>query len=239
MEVVIGADVCKGSWVFVRLENGAFSRAWICNEFARGVQDAGDVARIGVDIPIGYPALPAQKREADGLARQMVGPRWRSVFITPHPGVRAIEDYEAANRKSRRLTGNGLSKQSYYMISKILEVEAIVMQEAHERIVEVHPEVSFRALAVLANGADQTLEPKNTWNGHKERLMLLAEAGIVIPHPLENARTAAPDDILDAAAAAWSAHRSAAGHAVPLPFPPQRTEPPRPGEQGRPVAIWY
>lgn len=231
MEVVIGADVCKGKWVFVRLENAAFAGAQVYEDFAAGIQEAHDAAAIGVDIPIGYPAPPATCRAADALARSMVAPLTSSVFTTPHPGVWAIQDYQAANEESRRLTGRGLSRQTFNVIPKILEVHPIAMENAH--IFEVHPEVSFRALA------GHPLASKHTWNGHNERLTLLAGAGIVIPDALGNAGTAAPDDILDAAVAAWSAHRFAAGQAVPLPCPPQRTEPPGLGEQGRPVAIWY
>ena len=231
MEVAIGADVCKGSWVFVRLENGAFADARLYETFAAGVQDVHDATAIGVDIPIGYPAPPATCRAADGLARNMVTPLTSSVFTTPHPGVWAIQEYQVANQESRRLTGNGLSRQSFNIIPKIREVHPRAMEDA--RIFEVHPEVSFRALA------GHPLVSKHTWNGHSERRTLLAGAGIVIPDWLENAGTAAPDDILDAAVAAWSAHRFAVGRAVPLPCPPQRAEPARPGEQGRPVAIWY
>ncbi|MFD8862917.1 DUF429 domain-containing protein, partial [Streptomyces sp. NPDC059590] len=42
-----------------------------------------------------------------------------------------------------------------------------------------------------------------------------------------------PDDVMDAAAAAWSAHRIALGTAVSLPDPPETTR------DGLPVAIWY
>jgi predicted RNase H-like nuclease len=41
------------------------------------------------------------------------------------------------------------------------------------------------------------------------------------------------DDILDAAAVAWTATRIASGRAASLPSPPQ------PDDAGRPIAIWY
>jgi predicted RNase H-like nuclease len=62
---------------------------------------------------------------------------------------------------------------------------------------------------------------------------LLAEAGIVIPDDLGHAGTAGADDILDAAVAAWSASRIAAGNAISLPDPPQFDT------NNRKVAIWY
>jgi predicted RNase H-like nuclease len=44
---------------------------------------------------------------------------------------------------------------------------------------------------------------------------------------------AAPDDILDAAAVAWTAHRVATGTAHSHPDPPEKTE------RGELVAIWF
>jgi predicted RNase H-like nuclease len=51
--------------------------------------------------------------------------------------------------------------------------------------------------------------------------------------PLAGAGTVPADDILDAAAAGWTAARIARGQASSLPHPPQ------PGEAGQPIAIWY
>jgi hypothetical protein len=55
---------------------------------------------------------------------------------------------------------------------------------------------------------------------HRRRL-LADTAGIVLPDDLGPAgRAAAVDDVLDAAAAAWTARRVAHGQARPLPDPP-------------------
>jgi predicted RNase H-like nuclease len=80
-----------------------------------------------------------------------------------------------------------------------------------ERVYEVHPEVSFRAMKGSPLG-----QRKKTWNGLLERVRLLADAGIHIPDELP-CGTAAPDDVVDAAAAAWSAGRIACGEACTLP----------------------
>ena len=49
------------------------------------------------------------------------------------------------------------------------------------------------------------------------RRTLLARHGIQLPDHLGDAGEAGPDDVLDAAAAAWSAQRIATGHASRLP----------------------
>jgi len=53
--------------------------------------------------------------------------------------------------------------------------------------------------------------PKKSWHGQVDRLRLLAVAGIRIPGDLGPVSATPPDDVIDAAAAAWSAHRIAAG----------------------------
>ena len=115
-----------------------------------------------------------------------------------------------------------LSAQSFALRKKIIEVDACL----EERVFEVHPEVSFAALADR-----QLLSPKRSWNGQMERRRLLAVAGIELPDELM-AGQAAADDVLDAAVAAWSAGRKARGEAATLPPDP-------PIQDGRPVAIWY
>ena len=225
MQVVIGVDGCRGGWVFVRLENGAFASADFYEHFAVGVDASSDAAKIGVDMPIGYPAPPALERAADGEARAMVKPLTSTVFTAPHPGVLTEPDWTTANERSRALTGRGLTMQSFALVPKILEVQAVATQD--ERVYEVHPEVSFRELA------GHPLASKKQWNGHTQRCALLVAAGIVIPKDLGRAGTAATDDILDAAVAAWSAGRIAAGEALSLPNPPERDA------NNRQIAIWY
>ena len=223
--IVIGVDACKAGWVFVRLEDGAFVSAMIHKNFADGVGEARDAAVIGVDIPIGFPVDSAQGRAADVEARCKVKPLASSVFPAPHPKILGATNWEMANELSHELIEKGISKQSFALVPKIIEVEEVANQD--DRVYEIHPEVSFRELA------GDRLASKKTWNGHTRRCALLAKAGIQIPDYLADAGTAAVDDILDAAAAAWSASRIALGVATSLPNPPER------GANNRQVAIWY
>ncbi|MFN8104185.1 MAG: DUF429 domain-containing protein, partial [Acidimicrobiia bacterium] len=61
---------------------------------------------------------------------------------------------------------------------------------------------------------------------------LLAGAGIEIPDVIAEVEGVAADDVVDAAAAAWSARRFVAGAARSLPDPPQQSG-------GCRVGIWY
>jgi predicted RNase H-like nuclease len=89
----------------------------------------------------------------------------------------------------------------------MLEVEPHALRD--ERIVEVHPEVSFRELA-----GREVVHSKHTAVGVEERLALLAGAGIVLP---DRPRGLPLVDALDAAVAAWTAARWSRGDATPLP----------------------
>ncbi len=233
--IAVGVDWYKISekskgWVFVRLVDSAFYGAAIYDHFDDGVCEFADNdAVIGVDIPIGFPASPAVTRAADVEARRMVGLRHSSVFGALHPRLLEAGNYDDANRLSKCLFGKGLSKQSFSMRDMINEVQVVAVKD--NRVYEVHPEVSFRALAGYPRG--HSLAPKKSWQGHTQRRILLAGNQIDIPDDLGDAGTAGAADILDAAAAAWSANRIALGAAASLPNPPEHDA------NNRQVAIWY
>jgi predicted RNase H-like nuclease len=125
-----------------------------------------------LDIPIGIPEGAA--RAADAEARRFVGARGSSVFTTPPRAALLAVSFAEANLVARELTGKGLSQQSFALRRRILGVEALA--EADERIVEVHPEVSFCELA------GRTLAySKHKPEGLGERRELLEAEGIALP----------------------------------------------------------
>ena len=73
---------------------------------------------------------------------------------------------------------------------------------------------------------------KKTWGGQMHRRRLLEKAGILLPDDLVDANEVPPDDVLDAAVAAWSAHRIACGEAISFPSEPSETD------GSRRIAIW-
>jgi predicted RNase H-like nuclease len=217
MTMVVGMDACKRGWVAVALRDGAFAEAREIALAKEALTLWPDLAVLAIDIPIGLPDrdLP-YPREADVQAARFVGRRRSSVFPSvPLEVLRAATWADAADRM-RGLYGIGLSRQSYGLRAKVLEVNDLAI--ADDRIHEVHPEVSFRAMAGEASGA---LDSKKTWNGLMQRRRLLEREGIEVPESLPEVPTAASDDVLDAAAAAWSAWRIATGAARTLPDPPQ------------------
>jgi predicted RNase H-like nuclease len=223
---VLGIDGCAGGWVGVVLgERGAVG-AVAGGSLASLLDQAPGIAVVGVDIPIGL--LDEGLRDADLTAREYLGSRRSTVFMTPPRAALEAPTYAEANLRCRAITGMGLSRQSWALAPRILEADRL-RGTVDVPIREVHPEVSFVAMA----GAPLRASTR-TWAGLGERRGLLAAAGIVVPDDLGPAgHFAGTDDVLDAAAAAWTARRIVDGTAKPLPDPPVQAA----GDH--PIAIWY
>ena len=142
--------------MFIRLADGEFASARFYQDFATGVACSPDAEVIGVDIPIGYPHAkaigvnfpidvphpPAERRSADGDARAMVGPRSSSVFSALPPILLGQQNWEDANRESKRIYGKGVTRQIFALKPKINQVA--VMAAEDRRIYEVHPRCRLR-----------------------------------------------------------------------------------------------
>jgi predicted RNase H-like nuclease len=211
--LVLGVDACPGGrWVAVPLGAGECGGPVVEGTFRDVLRDVPRADVVAVDVPIGCPPVDGFPRRADIEARRFVGPRASSVFPTLPREIYEATSYEAAAARTRQLLGSGLSKQSYATGRRILEVDS----RTQSRVFEVHPEVSFAALARAA------LASKHTAPGLDQRRSLLAGEGIELPLRVTYA---APDDVLDAGVAAWSARRIARGEAVTLPADPAPGEP--------------
>lgn len=222
----MGLDGCRSGWIAVVLHDHHDPEA----HYLETVRDLDHVApgasAVAIDIPIGFPT--GGPRQADVLARQFLGPRRSSVFLTPVREAIEAGNHASATRQAVALTGRGISRQAYALGKKILEVEGWLLPSSTCPVYEVHPEVSFAVL--LGRPARAS---KKTWAGMVERRQGLERAGISLDHIAGEAISrAAVDDVLDAAVAAWSAGRLARGTALSFPDPPPV------GASGRPVAIW-
>jgi len=208
--VGVGVDGWSRGWVAVVLRDGRYDSAALFDHIGGVLEAYGDAAAIGVDIPIGLP--DAGHRACDLAARIFVGARRSSVFLTPTRSV----------LRQPFTSGLGVTAQAYALRERILEVDAVAASAP--RLFEVHPEVSFAAMA----GAPLRAY-KKTWTGMWHRLSLLKDAGIELPADPGPAGRAGSDDLIDAAAAAWTATRYARGEARCLPE----------GASGEEPVIWY
>jgi len=218
--LVVGLDAAgKRGWVGIALRGGRFESAHVFGTLHDAV-DREEFSCVGVDIPIiRDDVFP---RPADRAAREFVGTARRSsVFMAPPLTVFEAPDFTAAQVVASATIGQGVSRQTFGLQRKVLEA-AELTDVAH--LYEAHPEVSFREMA-----GSPLQAPKKSWEGQRLRRRLLADHGIVLPDDLGAANMVPVDDILDAAAVAWTADRIARGCAGRLPE----------DEPDSPDSIWY
>ena len=225
--LVVGVDGCKTGWIAISLGDRKDPEAHYLPAIDALQSFASEADAVAIDIPIGLPT--GGPREADRLAREFLGARRNSVFLTPVRDAIVAQTHALATQAAVSRTGTGVSQQAYALGRRILEVERW-LPSAPCPVYEVHPEVSF---AVLLGAPAQT--SKKTWAGMVERRGALEAAGVSLDcigaETLAAAR-ASVDDILDAAVAAWSGARIAGGEARSFPDPPQVDA------SGRRMAIW-
>ena len=213
--VAVGIDACRTGWFAVVLEGGT-ARGLHLESLDELAERVPGVDGIAVDIPL---ALPARgRRDADVLAKRLLGARHPVVFFTPPLAALEAPDHATASTINRDLTGNGLSQQSFALRAKILEARDW-LPSAPAPVWEAHPEVSF----VTLTGAPIPF-PKRTWAGVRLRTSALASAGITVPDDDVEAAGIAVDDVLDAAVTAWTALRCIEGRAISIPEDPDQPD---------------
>jgi predicted RNase H-like nuclease len=219
-----GVDGCRSGWICVA-ESDDELRAFISPDVSTLVQQLSTAALIGIDMPIGLPDFDSRQCELE--ARKRLGRRGVSVF--PAPLRCTVESttndasYAHVNAYQRRYhtRGKGISQQAWRLLPKIRDVDTLLRDDPTraERIIEVHPEVSFyywndevpltaskksrEGRAVRARLIDAT------WPGARERLL----------HDLRTAHRGefGEDDLCDAFAALWSMQRHRSRTSVSLP----------------------
>ena len=207
---VLGVDVARGRWVAVRLEGGRFAADDLDPSLEVLLARHGDAGVVGIDVPIGLPAL-GQVRPCDVAARAALGLRRSSVFLAPAEELLRMASHAEASARSVAATGNGISIQAHGMRHAILE--AAPLGAADARLHEVHPELAF----LRAAGGRPLPGGKTTWAGQRAREGLLGEVGVALPERLAAAGGVPVDDVLDAAIAAWAADNVARGEGRSYP----------------------
>ncbi|MCH2171781.1 DUF429 domain-containing protein [Myxococcota bacterium] len=176
---------------------------------------------LALDMPIGLPE--AGGRSCDRLARVCLGSdRRNSVFPAPIRSALDASSHEQASEITQAIDGRRVSAQAWGLFPKIRQVDTWLRtcDLAGQRAWEAHPELSFWAW----NEGCSMSHAKKTPSGREQRLRL-AEAWLG-PELLLRARGSwkrselADDDILDAVANLWTAHRIGEGTAQVLPDPP-------------------
>ena len=204
----MGVDGYRGGWVAAVRADGAL-------HWRTGPVGAIDAVLTGariaaIDIPIGL--TDHGWRQCDTEAKARLGRAGSRVFMTPPRAVVEL-GLAAPNAQvqevSRRLTGQGVSRQALGLAARILDVDRLLPDP---RIIEVHPELSFLEMT------GRVLDSKKTATGVTQRIEALTMWDPDVTAALASRPADVPaDDALDALAALWSASRWAAGVARIVP----------------------
>lgn len=198
------------------------------DELSLALDAPDDVDVIAVDVPLAHEDPRGEDtglRACDRAAREVLGSARDRYFVLPPPAVFAAATYHDALELCREHGWPKLEAPLWFARERLEDLARWAGED--ERLVEVHPEVSF----VHMDGASGPAEHYgDTWAAAEERLARLHAEGLH-PEHLEPEDTD-PRAALDACAAAWTAHRVATGRARRLPEPPP-TDP----RTGRPVAL--
>ena len=215
----VGVDGCKAGWLCFTVDLHNYETDFhILPHFADVLVDFKCADVVAVDIPIGLPQCGA--RACDIEARKRLGKsRRNSVFPAPIRPILCATTYERACQKSLRIGGKKISKQAFGILAKVREVDQVTSPGLQNWVYEVHPELCFCA---LNNGKAMQFR-KHSASGREERLKLLSDPFPQIRTHLNelDRKLAGPDDLLDAAAAAWTAVRIGKKQAVHLPKKPE------------------
>jgi predicted RNase H-like nuclease len=196
---VAGVDGCRAGWVAFEVEVPSITTSVEVVNLPTWLRERPpDLACIGIDIPIG---LLEGRRACDKAARKLLGqPRGSSVFPAPCRPALGAQTYAEASSINRQKTTRGLSQQAWGIAPKIKQVDDAITSECQRWAFEVHPEALNQRRPMARN--------KKTKEGAAERLFLLRR---VFPqfetHLANRPRGIGADDLLDAAAAAWTALR--------------------------------
>lgn len=246
---MLGIDGCRGGWVWCRAVWGEpTDRVDWTGGVAASLAELGALIEAAalalIDMPIGLLEAGPDERACDRAARALLGrPRASSVFRPPCRAALAAANYADACAINRAHTGVALSIQTWHLLPKLRELDALLTggpAGLHERVREAHPELCLFGLA----GGRAMVHAKRTAAGRAERLALLGRHGPAAAALVQDLsrrhprRQLAADDSIDAATlaiTAWRLVMPPAGPAVRrcLPDPPPRDA------AGLPMALWY
>jgi predicted RNase H-like nuclease len=200
---VAGVDGCRAGWVWFRVEVPSMDcRVEVVDLETILINRPSELLYLGIDIPIG---LLDRSRRCDVAARALLStPRASSVFSPPCRDAVRAPDYQSACDENCIRTGKKISRQAWGIARKIREVDDAITIAGQTWAFEVHPEVSLWAM----NNRSPMRHGKKSREGRLERSEVLRTTFQNIDALIElRPKGVGVDDLLDSAAAAWTAIR--------------------------------
>ena len=217
----VGVDGCNGGWFCVGFDDNGDYGFGIVATFTGLLDAVPDAELVLIDIPIGLPEGPGG-RDTDFAARALLDHKDRKSSVFPTPTRQTVkqagrdpESYAVAAEIEQNTSGKGLPPPAFGIAPKIAEVDAVMVSrktsgKTKPSIREVHPELCFCTLnnrramrlkkgAAGAVGVTERLQVLRRFEGKTDEIY----SNVLDEYPR---KTVARDDILDALAAAITAH---------------------------------
>jgi threonine dehydratase len=175
MAIIAGVDGCKAGWLVAITEDWPATKPVLklCPRFENVVEETASCDVTVIDIPMGLP-VGASGRRCDTQARKRLCehgvPNAHSrVFRAPPRSVLQFLEWPEFQRHITELISVSPTKQAFDFSAKVKEVDDAMDSALQERIIEFHPEPTWKRIA------GYTLQSKHTALGLLQRLKGLQE----------------------------------------------------------------
>ena len=201
----VGLDGCRCGWVCCQIQDEKLSFVLL--------KHISDITRLNstlmfIDIPIGLGDKKIKRTIDIELRKLLSKSRKSSVFNPPIIEVLNTENYKMGNELNKKITGKGISLQSWNISKKIKEVNDFKLSKESNKmnLFESHPELCFESL-----NKNPLMHSKKTDKGILERLDIINKYILLSPNKIDEfyrkfkSNILKKDDIVDAAVLALSA----------------------------------
>ena len=162
----LGIDACRGGWVGASM-NADLQYVGAIDFWPNAAALFADLPcwqLALIDMPIGLTDDESGIRACEPLARKMLGAKHSSIFSPPAREALHAPNYVEACRINAEICGKKISKQTWNILPKIREIDALMTPQLQSHVYECHPEVAL----MQSNDAPAPLPKKVKSNGTRK-----------------------------------------------------------------------
>lgn len=193
-----GIDGCSAGWLAIYTRGNNYQYG-VYSSISELYSKNPELDICLIDVPIGLSSMN-HIRTIDGLMRKELRGRASTVFSTPSRKAAYSDTYGAAKNNNFEIERKSLSKQAFCITPKIREVDEFISTKPSLKLIEAHPEISFKYL----NEGRVLKSRKSQVTGIEERLAILEKYNSKTPDLYQKVvkntlrKHVKRDDVLDA-----------------------------------------